>query len=78
MTDVLHAVVLTPRAAAAWTRAAHDAVRSGRMGVVSVEEIPDEQAEVLSSGCLRIFVEHSVAGVLCELVLPASEWSWME
>ena len=77
-TELLDSVVLTPTVVAAWGEVCQATAALGQSRGIEASSIPDEQAEVLPSGELRIFVGHPAHGVLCELIIPVGEWSWLE
>lgn len=54
--------------------AAAEAVRLAREGI-DPSSIPDEEAEILPDGSLRIFVKISFDKEL-SMVVPPGEWAW--
>jgi len=72
--STLDSVLLTPAAVEAWHQAARTAAQLLPAGI----DIPDEDAEVLRSGELRVHVTHPDLGCLIELVIPATDWAWRE
>lgn len=65
-------VMLSREAIAAWHRVAKAAAPLLR----GIADVPDEDAEPLADGTLRIHVTHPVRGVLAEMLVPATEWAW--
>lgn len=68
--EVLDNVMISAAVYAQWAEVARAFAKDIPRGT----EVPDEQAEVLPSGELRIYVE--AAGRKASLVVPASEWAW--
>lgn len=68
--DVLDRVDLTPAAVSAWHQMVQRVVALP-LKVVDPREIPDEQAEVMEDGSLRLFVRGLVS-----MTIPPEHWRW--
>lgn len=74
--DILDRVSLTPAAVAAWQAFARRVAAALPAGL-DPADIPDEQAEPLPTGELRVWVDVPGVGTV-EMRLPASEWAWAD
>lgn len=73
----LESITITTEALRAWRGACRSVVRA-LPGEIEPEEIPNEQAEVLADGRLRVSVPHPRLRrrVLAAMVLPPEHWTW--
>lgn len=69
---MLEKIVLSQAAVIAWVKRSVEIARNLEE---TAEEVPDEEAEELPDGSLRIFVP-GIPGA--ELVVPKTEWAWIE
>jgi hypothetical protein len=69
----LDRIVITEAALTAWHRIAMQMARTLAQDGYSLDDIPDEDAEVLVDGRLRIFVP-GIAGAT--LIIAPTEWAW--
>ena len=73
--NLLDSVLLSHRAVERWHHTANAAaIPPG----VQPSDIPDEDAEILPSGELRIFVALSDGRRIAECDVPASDWTWLK
>jgi len=73
----ISSVTITLEAMIAWHRACLAAVRA-LPAEIATEAIPDEEAELLGNGALRVFVRHPERKhrVIAAIVVPADHWTW--
>jgi hypothetical protein len=73
----LDSVTVSIAALQAWREACREAA-SVLSGDIDRESIPDERAELLPGGGLRVFVPHPTRRhrVLAAIVVPADHWTW--
>ena len=76
--DLMDMTDMSQATADAWELKAKEVVQKlladGKLTLSQVAEIPDECAEVTSTGHMRIFVE--IAGEQYDMLIPPSEWRW--
>lgn len=76
--DLMDMTDMSQATADAWEQKAKEVVQKlladGKLTLSQVAEIPDERAEVTSTGHMRIFVE--IAGEQYDMLVPPSEWRW--
>lgn len=71
--NLLDSIVLSPAAVLRWQQTASAA---SIPPAVHPSEIPDEDAEVLPDGSLRIFVELRDGERIAQADIPAPDWAW--
>lgn len=70
----LDKILLSERAVVEWQKVAYaKALKLARMGV-DPRTIPDEEAEILQDGSLRIYVELPT-GETADMIVPPQEWA---
>jgi len=71
--NTLDSILLSPRAVRLWQQTATAAtIPPG----ITPSEIPDEDADVLPDGTLRIFVALSDGQRIAQVDIPAPDWAW--
>ncbi|MBK5965751.1 hypothetical protein CCR95_17105 [Thiocystis minor] len=68
MENFIDDILLSERAAYQWLATA--------AGGIAAEDIPDESAELLPDGRLRIFCQMADGRLLAETIVEASDWKW--
>ena len=75
--DVLNQVLLTQAAVDAWQNVAINAGMACLALGIAPATLPDEKAEALPDGRLRIHITTPDGELSVELFIPAEQWSWM-
>jgi len=73
---LLDRILLSTSAYHAWRRTA-ESVDPAILARIDPEDIPDEQAEKMPDGRLRIYVEYQHR-ILAEMFIPPDEWRWRD
>ena len=68
MENFIDDILLSERAVTQWLATA--------AGGIAAEDIPDESAELLPDGRLRIFCQMADGRLLAETIVDASDWKW--
>lgn len=77
--DVLAQVLISPAVYNTWMKKAQETVlQLMQKQKLNPSSIPDEEAEALEDGQLRLHVTLADGTVLAELYVPAEHWRWME
>lgn len=74
MENFIDDILLSARAAYQWLATA--ALVAPATGGIAAEDIPDESAEFLPDGRLRIFCQMADGRLLAETIVEASDWKW--